>query len=676
MAVAGEDSAGEIERLQRCLNDLVDVLALPGTWSGDDPSEIAGTLLEVLPAILHLDLVYVRLSEAVATAPVEMAHVVESVPLPEGAPAIGELISRWLGDDPTDWLRPVRCPPHAGGLTLLPQRLGPGGELGLIVAGSRRADFPALSDRLLFGVATSQATIGLQEARRRIETAEARRVEDVLRASESHIRQILETIPGLVHFMRPNGEEELFNWRFLDYFGVTSDEIKAWQHNGVVHPDDVRRMMDVRARSIPAGLPFDVEHRCRRADGVYRWFHSRTRPVRDPSGTITGWYSLMTDIDDLKRAEEELRRQEAFLTEAQRLSSTGSFSWRPATDEIIWSDQLYRIFEFDRDGPVMLDRIQSRVHPDDLGLFRDVVGRAYQAGVDFELEHRLLMSDQSVKYLYVLAHATRDRDGALEYVGAVQDVTERRSSEEALARARSELARVARITSLGALTASIAHEVNQPLSGIITNASTCLRMLAADPPNVAGAVETARRTIRDGRRASDVITRLRGLFTRKEGVIEPVDLAEVAREVIALSMSELRRGGVTVHTELADNLPAIHGDRVQLQQVILNLIMNASDAMNGVSDRPRELVVTTDRDEGGGVRLSVRDTGTGFEPEAADQLFEPFYSTKSGGMGIGLSISRSIIERHHGRLWAGPNQGPGATFTFSIPSQPSVSADR
>jgi signal transduction histidine kinase len=159
-------------------------------------------------------------------------------------------------------------------------------------------------------------------------------------------------------------------------------------------------------------------------------------------------------------------------------------------------------------------------------------------------------------------------------------------------------------------------------------------------------------------------------------VIEPVDLAEVAREVIALSMSELRRGGVTVHTELADNLPAIHGDRVQLQQVILNLIMNASDAMNGVSDRPRELVVTTDRDEGGGVRLSVRDTGTGFEPEAADQLFEPFYSTKSGGMGIGLSISRSIIERHHGRLWAGPNQGPGATFTFSIPSQPSVSADR
>jgi signal transduction histidine kinase len=217
------------------------------------------------------------------------------------------------------------------------------------------------------------------------------------------------------------------------------------------------------------------------------------------------------------------------------------------------------------------------------------------------------------------------------------------------------------------LTASIAHEVNQPLSGIITNAGTCLRMLAADPPNVEGARETARRTIRDGNRASDVITRLRALFSKRDVTTEPVDLNEATREVIALSSSELQRSRVILRAELADDLPPVTGDRVQFQQVILNLLRNASDAMSGVDDRPRKLVIRTERDEGDRVRLSVRDTGVGFEPQAVDRLFEAFYTTKSGGMGIGLSVSRSIIESHHGRLWAAPNDGPGATFSFSIP---------
>jgi signal transduction histidine kinase len=220
------------------------------------------------------------------------------------------------------------------------------------------------------------------------------------------------------------------------------------------------------------------------------------------------------------------------------------------------------------------------------------------------------------------------------------------------------------------LTASIAHEVNQPLSGIITNASTCLRMLAADPPNIDGARETARRTIRDGNRASDVITRLRALFAKKDATTESVDLNEAIREVIALSLSELQRSRVILRPELADDLPPVTGDRVQLQQVILNLLRNASDAMSGVADRPRKLVIRTERDEGDHVRLTVQDTGVGFEPHAMGRLFEAFYTTKSGGMGIGLSVSRSIIESHHGRLWAAPNVGPGATFSFSIPRRP------
>jgi signal transduction histidine kinase len=373
------------------------------------------------------------------------------------------------------------------------------------------------------------------------------------------------------------------------------------------------------------------------------------------------------DLRAIAERKEELRRSEAFLAEAQRLSLTGSFSWRVTTDEITWSEQLYRIFEFDQGMPVTLELIGTRVHPDDIPSLHDMIEEARGAGSDFEYEHRLLMPDQSVKYLHLVAHGTRDQDGQLEYVGAAQDVTERRVSEEVLSKFRSDLAHVARVTSLGAVTASIAHEVNQPLSGIITNASTCLRMLAADPPNVDGARETARRIIRDAERMSNVVTRLRALFAKKKATTESVDLNEATQEVIALSLSELQRNRVILRTEFADDLPPVTGDRVQLQQVILNLLVNASDAMSAVEDRPRQLLIRTERDEGDHVRLAVRDAGVGFEPQAVDRLFEAFYTTKSGGMGMGLSVSRSIIKSHHGRLWATPNDGPGATFSFSIP---------
>ena len=370
----------------------------------------------------------------------------------------------------------------------------------------------------------------------------------------------------------------------------------------------------------------------------------------------------------------ELQRSEAFLAEGQRLSATGSFSWRVATDEITWSEQTYRIFEFDQALPVTLQLIGTRIHPEDVPLFHEMIERARGDGSDFEYEQRLQMPDHSVKYLHVVAHGTRDQDGRLDYIGAVQDVTERRLSEEALGRVRSELARVARVTSLGALAASIAHEVNQPLSGIVTNAGTCLRMLAADVPDIEGARETAQRTIRDGHRASDVITRLRALFGKKEATTESVDLNESTREVIALSRSELQRNQVISRVELADDLPPVTGDRVQLQQVILNFLLNASEAMSLVADRPRQLVVRTEQDEVDRVRLSVQDAGVGFEPDGVDKLFEAFYTTKADGMGMGLSVSRSIIESHHGRIWAARNEGPGATFSFSIPCEPAAAA--
>jgi PAS domain S-box-containing protein len=388
--------------------------------------------------------------------------------------------------------------------------------------------------------------------------------------------------------------------------------------------------------------------------------------TRDGHKAFTGF---LRDISKRKQAEQALRRSEAFLAEGQHLGQIGSFSWRVATEEITWSAELYRIYELEIGVPVTLELIRSRVHPEDVSLIEKMkmVDQAREGGDDFEWQFRLLMPDHSIKYMHAVAHATRDQDGQLEYMASVQDVTARRLAEEARDKARSELTHVARVMSLGTLTASIAHELNQPLSGIVTNASTCIRMLAADPPNVDGARETARRTIRDGNRASEVVTRLRALFGKKEAPNESFDLNDATREVLALSSSELQRNRVILRPELADDLPLVTGDRVQLQQVTLNLVRNASDAMTGVDDRPRQLLIRTERDEGDRVRLTVQDAGVGFDPQAADRLFESFYTTKNDGMGIGLSVSRSIIESHHGRLWATLNDGPGATFSFSIP---------
>jgi signal transduction histidine kinase len=327
--------------------------------------------------------------------------------------------------------------------------------------------------------------------------------------------------------------------------------------------------------------------------------------------------------------------------------------------------------------PVTHDLMRTRVHPEDISLTERIklLDQAPVAGTDLEWQYRLIMPDRSVKYLHAVARATRDRDGQPEYMATVQDVTAGRLAEEALAKARTELAAVARATSLGVLTASIAHEVNQPLTGVITNAGTCIRMLEGDQPDLDGARETTRRIIRDGNRASDVITRLRALFRNEALTLELVDLNEAAREVIALTLSDLQRTRVVLESRFAADLPIITCDRIQVQQVILNLIRNASDALVDVHDRPRQLLIRTAREDSDHVRVSVRDVGVGIDATTMNKLTDAFYTTKSDGMGIGLSVSRSIVERHGGRLWAEPNDSHGVTFSFSLPSAPQSDTD-
>jgi C4-dicarboxylate-specific signal transduction histidine kinase len=415
------------------------------------------------------------------------------------------------------------------------------------------------------------------------------------------------------------------------------------------------------------GEPGETEARFRRFDGEYRWFLFRANAVRDESGTIVKWYGTNTDIDDRKRAEAEVERAYVLLAEAQRLSQTGSFSWRAETGEITWSEEVYRIFQFEQGTPVTIELIGSRVHPEDQAKLNDMIEHARKAVSDFEYEHRLLMPDASVKYLHLIAHGIRDNEGRLEYIGAVQDVTESKVAEEALSRARSELAHMARVTTLSALTASISHEINQPIAAVTTSAGACLRWLNRDQPEVQRAREAAMRIEEDGRRASDIITHLKSFY--KKDVLpqrEPVSVNHLVGEMLMLLRSEADRHSVVMRTELAADLPSVSADRVQLQQVLMNLMLNGMEAM---SERGGELKISTRR-EGGDVMVSVSDTGPGIPPDKMEEIFNPFFTTKAGGTGMGLAIGSTIMESHGGRLWPTLNPGPGATFHFTLPTEP------
>lgn len=366
-----------------------------------------------------------------------------------------------------------------------------------------------------------------------------------------------------------------------------------------------------------------------------------------------------------KDAQDKLRHSEAYLAEAQHLGQIGSYSWRVATNEITWSDELYRIYQIQVGTPVTLELIRARVHPEDATLYEKMVEEAQNGGNDFEWEYRLLMPDHTIKYLHAIAHATRDESGQLEYIAAIQDVTARYLADQALARARSELAHVSRMTSLAGLTASIAHEVNQPLAAVVTNAHACLRWLDRPTASLVEAREAAQHIIRDGNRASEVIGRIRALVNNEPPVRMGVSLNEMIQQTMELVHFELH--GAELQVEFADQLPCVLADRVQLQQVLLNLILNAIEAMKSVSDRPRVLRVETRQHEPNAVLVTVQDSGVGLRPDGMEQLFETFYTTKPGGLGMGLSISRSIIESFGGRLWAECNDGPGATFKFTLP---------
>ena len=369
-----------------------------------------------------------------------------------------------------------------------------------------------------------------------------------------------------------------------------------------------------------------------------------------------------------KEAATQVASKEAYLAEAQHLSHTGSFGWNPSSG-FIWSDETFQIFGFDRGTSPTIETVIDRTHPEDVERVRQFIEGEPRDGKDYDLEHRLLMRDGSVKYLHVVAHPLKAGAGERAFVGAVMDVTAAKRAEEAVQEAQAALAHVTRMATLGELTAWISHEVNQPLTGIVTNGAACLRWMDKAPPALDEARRSVEDMISDARRASEVIHRIRALSKRTDAEKVPLDINDVIREGSRLVQREAITHGASLRLELAPELPSILGDRVQLQQVIINLVINAIQAMASVTDRPRILLIRSQQSEDGHVLVAVRDSGTGIEAKSVDKLFKAFFTTKPSGMGMGLSICRTIIEAHSGQVSAANNSGPGATFQLILPSR-------
>jgi PAS domain S-box-containing protein len=529
-------------------------------------------------------------------------------------------------------------------------------------------------------------------------SASRRRAEEALRESEQRWRSLTEALPQLVWGAGPDGGCDYFSTQWTNYTGVAESDLLGWRWMETLHPDDREPTRQFWTESVAGRQPYDVEYRIRRSDGTYGWFKTRGTPIRNAEGRIVKWFGTCTDISDRKRAEQalkeheaelrqardlleikvmertkELRRSEAYLEEAQKLSKTGSWARVSSTGEIrYWSEECYRVLGFEpQDGLPRFEKFLQHVHPDDQRRVLETAENAGREKVDYEVDYRIVHSGGDVRDIHTVGHPVLDPSGdVVEFVGTVMDVTERRQAEkerERLRQVQADLAHINRATTIGELTASLAHEINQPIAAAVTDARTCLRWLARDQPDIGEARESAARMVKAVTRASDIISRLRQLFKKGAPQTSVVDVSEVIQEMVVLLRGEASRYSVSIQTELSADSPRVMADRVQLQQVLMNLMLNGIEAMHDTKSGG-QLTITSLKGESGQLLVSISDTGVGLPGEQADQIFNAFFSTKAQGTGMGLSISRSIIESHGGRLWATSNSEGGATFNFTLPT--------
>jgi PAS domain S-box-containing protein len=440
-----------------------------------------------------------------------------------------------------------------------------------------------------------------------------------------------------------------------------------------IHPEDLTIVAEKLERAVRERSEYEADYRIVHPGGEVRIIHAIGHPVFGPSGDLIELVGSAIDVTERKQAEEKVRQSEAYLAEAQRLSHTGSWAWSPVTNENrYWSDECFRLLGFDpADGMPPRETFMQRIHPEDRPIVVEKLQQAARERGEYEADYRIIHPGGEIRNIHVIGHPVLGPSGDLvELVGTAIDVTERKRAEEErerLRQAQMDLAHANRVTTMGELTASVAHEVNQPIAASLTNAKTCLRWLAGDNPNVAEAREAAMRIVQDQTRAAEIISRIRLLFKKDTAQRELVDVNEVIREMVGLLRGETARHVVSLQAQLAADLPQVMGDRVQLQQVMMNLVMNGIDAMADV-DGKRELVVRSQCTQNGLITVSVSDSGVGLPPERAGRIFDAFFTTKPHGTGMGLRISRSIIESHGGRLWAAENIPHGASFYFTLPT--------
>jgi PAS domain S-box-containing protein len=846
------ENTAEIKRLQSCINDLISVLALPAIWSGSESAHILGTLLDVLLTMLRLDFTYARLTDVSDDSPIEVVRLADHRRFSIQPQQFGQALDRWLTGDQTVSRSVIPVLAGEAELSIASFPLGLQRDGGVLVAGSRRADFPTEVERLLLRVAANQAGIGLQEARRSGEqkriavmleqrvaerTGRLTAVNDELRRSEAYLAEAQRlSRTGSFGWRVSTGEiiwsEETF--RIFQYDRTTRPTVELILQR--VHPEDAVLVQQTIEQASQEGKHFEHEYRLVMPDGSIKYVHVVAHASNDESGSIE-FVGAVMDITERMRAEEALRRSESHLAEAQRLTHTGSWVWRLAgRDALYLSDEWYRIYGFDPEEgmPTWEERLQ-RIHPEDRAQWEGTFDRAVVEKSEYEVEFRVLFPDGTVKYIHAVGHPVLNAAGdSVQFVGSSMDITDRKQAEmllagekrllemiarrdsraaildalcrmveglasgslcsvlmldpstnclrhgaapslpvpyteaidgaaigpsagscgtaayraepvivsdiaadplwadyrnlalphglracwstpilssegkvlgtfatyyreprsptpqehhvierithlasiaiegeqaeEALRQAQADLARASRVTTMGELTASLAHEVNQPIAAAVTDANTCLRWLKRDRPDLEEAHEAASRVVKDVTRAADIVSRVRSQF--KKGALERelVDVNDVVREILVLLRSEATRYSISVRTELAGDLPQVTGDRVQLQQVMMNLIMNSIDAMKAV-DETRELAIHSQRTENEQLLVCVTDTGVGLPPQRAEQIFNAFFTTKAHGTGMGLRISRSILESHGGRLWAAPNSPRGASFYFTLPTQ-------
>ena len=464
----------------------------------------------------------------------------------------------------------------------------------------------------------SQAAISLENARLYSdllqENRERQTAEEAMRVSEARWRSLFENVPVGVALVGARGRYVEVNPAFCTMTGYSEAELQHLSPADITHEDD-RAATEAIIAAHAAGMPYAprIEKRYRRKDGGIIWVEVSAfkAPIM---GSTPLRAAVAVDITDRKRAETALRRSEAYLAEAQRLSRTGSFGWNVARGDIFWSEESFNIFGYDKAPSANIEMVLQRVHPEDRALVQRIIDQASSTGRDFDFEYRLLMPDGAVRYVHVVGLAVRDQADELEFIGSVMDITAAKRAEERLQKAQADLAHAARVTTLGELAASIAHEINQPLAAVATSGDACLRWLNRDPPDLNAARQTVARIVQDAHRAGDVIRSLRALSVKSGPQLTPLDLNGAIQEVLALTRSNLHRHGVALHMELYAPLPQVLGDKVQLQQVLLNLITNAVDAMSEITDRPKTLTITAQPVQPDGVLVAVEDTGTGFDP--------------------------------------------------------------